>query len=98
MDKSKLKELLIEWLNNPNDVNKTLKFIYHWVKYKMPELDENRLNEFINKLYQSIMIPSFFSENPSIIAINHLSELAKIELEVNTIVKTEDYNQIIKYY
>jgi hypothetical protein len=43
-------------------------------------------------------MPSFFNENPATVAIRQLLEIARIELEVNTIVKTENYNQIIKYY
>lgn len=98
MDKEQIKVLLIDWLNDVNDMNRTIRFIYHWVKYKMPDLEENRLREFVNKLYQSALMPSFFNENPATVAIRQLLEIAKVELEVNAIVKTEDYNQIIKYY
>jgi hypothetical protein len=98
MDKSELKTLFIEWVSDINNMTKTMRFVYFWVKYKMPEIDENRLREFTNKLYQSTLIPSFFNENPAIAAIRQLLEIARVELEVNAIVKTQDYNQIIKYY
>ena len=98
MDKSELKILLIDWLNDINDMTKTMRFVYFWVKNKMPEIDENRLREFTNKLYQSTLMPSFFNENPATVAIRQLLEIARIELEVNAIIKTENYNQIIKYY
>jgi len=79
-------------------MNKTMKFVYYWVKYKMPDIDESRLKEFVNKLYHAAMIPSFFEENKATAAIRYLVEIARIELEVNSIVLTKDYNQILKYY
>lgn len=91
------KKILIDWLEDINDINKTMKFLYHWIRYKMPDLDENRLKEFINKLYHRLMIPSF-GIDPVIWVLQDLVEIAKIELEVNSIVKTNDYKQHIKYY
>lgn len=96
--KETVRDLYIEWISDINDMNKTMKFIYHWVKYKIPDIDESRLREFVNKLYHAAMVPSFYEENKAVAAIRYLADTAKIELEVNSIVLTKDYNQILKYY
>ena len=97
MKETPLRDLYLEWICDPNNLDKSMRFIYHWVKHKMPDVGESRLNKFILSLYHHLVMPSFF-ENKTKIVVNHLMEVARIELEINTIILTKDYNQILKYY
>ena len=66
----------------------------------MPGIDEHRVMSFTRTFLAHIYQPFPYIDlhircND---VMNGLIETARLELEVNTIVKTENYQEIIKYY
>ena len=100
MDKEQVKASFIDYLNNKHDVNKQAQFVGQWVWYKMPEIDKSRIVDFVNRFISHLYQP--FPQIDMHIRcnelMNNLIETARLELEVNSIVKTENYQEVIKYY
>jgi hypothetical protein len=78
-----MRDLLIQYLNNPNDGNLLSQFIYIWVKDKTPNRKDNEIIDFVNIfMHYLISVPSMFDSRYKD-ALDSLLTQAQIELKVN---------------
>ena len=89
-----MKKLLIDYLNDSNNINKLHTFMLSWIKHKLPTIPDYRVNEFLQRfLNEMVMVGPFdkrYSEE-----LNSLLTQAKIDLEVNVLLNKD--KQIVKY-
>jgi hypothetical protein len=78
-----MRDLLIQYLNNPNDGNLLTQFIYVWVKDKVPSRKDNEIIDFVNLFMNYLIsVPSMFDSRYKE-ALDSLLTQAQIELKVN---------------
>lgn len=85
----------IDFLQDKRNADKAFNFITHWVYYKIPTIDSKRLTEFASRFINELNLP-FNMYLHSI--FEQLIQDAMIELEINQILQTDNYANIIKYY
>lgn len=92
-----MREAFIQYLNT-RQANDLARFLRLWISYKMPEKNENEVIGFIQEYINHLMhVPVMFDGRYQQ-ALQSLIETARVELEVNSVVHSNDYNKIIKYY
>ena len=81
-------------MNDSNNVNKLYLFMYSWIKDKIPNIPEHRVNDFLQRFLTEMgMVGNFdrrYSEE-----LNSLITQAKVDLEINALL--DQNKNIIKY-
>lgn len=92
-----MREQLLRYLNT-NDVNALAQFLDSWIADKVPSRSEADRRTFIQTYIEHLIhVPAMFDGRYQD-ALNMLIVTAKIELEICSVVKSNNYNQVIKYY
>jgi hypothetical protein len=92
-----MRETFIQYLNT-RQANDLARFLRLWIAHKMPEKNEHDIIRFIQEYLNHLMhVPVMFDGRYQQ-ALQSLIDTARIELEVNSVVDSKDYNKIIKYY
>jgi len=78
-----MRDLLTQYMNNPNDGNLLSQFIYVWVKDKVPSRKDNEIIDFVNLFMNYLIsVPSMFDSRYKDVLDSLLTQ-AQIELKVN---------------
>ena len=78
-----MRDLLTQYMNNPNDGNLLSQFIYVWVKDKVPSRKDNEIIDFVNLFMNYLIsVPSMFDSRYKD-ALDSLLTQAQIELKIN---------------
>jgi hypothetical protein len=92
-----MREAFIQYLNT-RQANDLARFLRLWIAHKMPQKTENEVIGFIQEYINHLMhVPVMFDGRYQQ-ALQSLIEVARVELEVNSVVHNNDYNKVIKYY
>ena len=89
-----MRKLLIEYLNDSNNVNKLYLFMHSWIKDKIPNIPEHRVNDFLQRFLNEIGMVGHFDKRYSE-ELNSLITQAKVDLEINALL--DQNKHIIKY-
>ena len=91
-----MRDLLIKYLNT-NDVNALAQFLNAWIEQKTPSRTEHERHIFIQTYIDMLIhVPVMFDDRYQH-ALTQLLDVAKAELEICTIVSTQNYKHVIKY-
>ena len=92
-----MREVFIRYLNTRN-ANDLAHFLRLWIAHKMPEKSEHEIIRFIQEYVTMLLqVPVMFDSRYDN-ALQSLVQTARVELEVNSVVSSNDYNRIILYY
>jgi hypothetical protein len=92
-----MRDQLLQYLNT-NDVNALARFLDQWIADKVPSRNEADRRTFIQMYIEHLIhVPVMFDGRYQE-ALNMLIATAKIEFEICSVVKSNNYNHIIKYY
>lgn len=92
-----MREQLLRYLNT-NDVNALAQFLEIWIAEKVPSRSEADRHAFIQTYIEHLLhVPAMFDGRYQE-ALNMLIATAKVELEICSVVRSNNYNQVIKYY
>lgn len=92
-----MRESFIQYLNT-RQANDLARFLRLWIIHKMPHKSEQEIIGFIQEYIKHLMhVPVMFDGRYQQ-ALQSLIDVARVELEVNSVVDSKDYNKVIKYY
>ena len=92
-----MRSLLLQYLNT-NNVNALAQFLDAWITEKVPSRSEAERRTFIQVFIEHVVqIPVMFDARYND-ALNQLIDTAKTELEICSVVKSNNYKHVIFYY
>jgi hypothetical protein len=92
-----MREVLIRYLNT-HDGNALVQFLDQWIAEKVPSRSVAERHTFIQTYVQHLLHAPVMFDTRYSDALNQLIDTAKVELEICSIVKSNDYKHVIFYY